>query len=133
MNVLVVGSGGREHALVWAIQRSKRASRVYCAPGNGGIAREAIAVPIGVDRLEELAAFARREAIDLTVVGPELPLTLGIVDHFEKQGLRIVGPNAAAARLEGSKVFAKAFMQRHGIPTSSYLQTDSLEEALQQL
>ena len=133
MNVLVVGSGGREHALVWAIQRSKRASRVYCAPGNGGIAREAIAVPIGVDRLEELAAFAREEAIDLTVVGPELPLTLGIVDHFEKQGLRIVGPNAAAARLEGSKVFAKAFMQRHGIPTSSYLQTDSLEEALQQL
>jgi phosphoribosylamine---glycine ligase len=132
MKVLVVGSGGREHALVWTIQRSKRASKVYCAPGNGGTAREAIAVPVGADRIEELATFARREAIDLTVVGPELPLTLGIVDHFEKQGLRIIGPSAAAARLEGSKGFAKAFMQRHGIPTSSYFQTNSLEEALQQ-
>lgn len=133
MKILVVGSGGREHALVWAIQRSKRASKVYCAPGNGGTAREAVNVPIPADRIEELAAFARQEAIDLTVVGPELPLALGIVDCFEAEGLRIIGPNAAAARLEGSKIFAKQFMQRHNIPTGDYFQTESLEEALQQM
>jgi phosphoribosylamine---glycine ligase len=133
MKVLVVGSGGREHALVWAIQRSRRASQVYCAPGNGGTAQEAMNVPIAVDRIEELASFARHEAIDLTVVGPELPLTLGIVDCFEEQGLRVIGPTAAAARLEGSKIFAKAFMQRHRIPTSAYLQTSSLDEALEEM
>ncbi len=130
MKVLVVGSGGREHALVWAIRRSKRDVQVYCAPGNGGTTQEAVNVPIGIDEISALAAFAEKEAIDLTVVGPELPLTLGIVDHFEAMGLRVIGPSAAAARLEGSKTFAKAFMQRHGIPTSACLQTDSLDEAL---
>jgi phosphoribosylamine--glycine ligase len=130
MKVLVVGSGGREHALVWAIQRSKRVSKVYCAPGNGGTAQTAINLPIAAHQIEELAAFARQEAIDLTVVGPELPLTLGIVDEFESHGLRIIGPTAAAAQLEASKAFAKQFMQRHGIPTSPCVETDSLEEAL---
>jgi phosphoribosylamine--glycine ligase len=131
MKVLVVGSGGREHALVWAIRRSKRAPQVYCAPGNGGTAQEAINVPIGVDRIQDLAAFAVKKSIDLTVIGPELPLTMGIVDHFESLGLRVIGPSAAAARLEGSKAFAKAFMQRHGIPTSDCLETSSLDEALE--
>jgi phosphoribosylamine--glycine ligase len=131
MRVLVVGSGGREHALVWAIQRSGRASKVYCAPGNGGTAGEATNVPIAANRIKELANFAQQAEIDLTVVGPELPLTLGIVDHFEQLGLRIIGPTAAAAQLEGSKAFAKAFMERHSIPTSRYLQTDSFEEAQQ--
>jgi len=130
MKVLVVGSGGREHALVWAIRRSRRAPKLYCAPGNGGTAQEAVNVPIGIEQIGELATFAKREAIDLTIVGPELPLTLGIVDQFEALGLRVIGPSAAAARLEGSKAFAKAFMQRHGIPTSACLQTDSLDEAL---
>jgi phosphoribosylamine---glycine ligase len=130
MKVLVVGSGGREHALVWSIRRSRRDPKVYCAPGNGGTAREAVNVPIGIDQIDDLAAFAKKEGIDLTIVGPELPLTLGIVDHFESLGLRVIGPSAAAARLEGSKAFAKAFMQRHGIPTSACLQTDSLDEAL---
>ncbi|MCI0422043.1 MAG: phosphoribosylamine--glycine ligase, partial [Acidobacteria bacterium] len=122
---------GREHALVWAIRQSKRAPQVYCAPGNGGTAQEAVNIAIGADQITELAAFAQREGIDLTIVGPELPLTLGIVDHFEALGLRVIGPSAAAARLEGSKIFAKAFMQRHGIPTSACLQTDSLDEAVE--
>src|SRR5262245_43290415 len=130
MKVLVVGSGGREHALVWSIRRSRRDPKVYCAPGNGGTAREAVNVPIGADQIDDLAAFAKKEGIDLTVVGPELPLTLGIVDHFESLGLRVIGPSASAARLEGSKAFAKAFMERHGVPTSVCLQTDSLREAL---
>lgn len=129
MKILVVGSGGREHALVWALRRSARGPKIYCAPGNGGTAQEAVNVPIGADSIEDLAAFARQQGIDLTVVGPESPLALGIVDFFAAQGLRIVGPTAAAAQLEGSKGFAKAFMQRHGIPTSPYLQTDSFEEA----
>ena len=111
MKVLVVGSGGREHALVWAIRRSKRAPLVYCAPGNGGTAQEAINVPIGIDQIAELAAFAEKEAIDLTIIGPELQLTLGIVDRFEALGLRVIGPSAAAARLEGSKAFAKAWVK----------------------
>jgi phosphoribosylamine--glycine ligase len=104
---------------------------VYCAPGNGGTAGEATNVPIAANRIKELANFAQQAEIDLTVVGPELPLTLGIVDHFEQLGLRIIGPTAAAAQLEGSKAFAKAFMERHSIPTSRYLQTDSFEEAQQ--
>ena len=129
MKVLVVGSGGREHALVWKILQSKRISQVYCEPGNGGTARETGVPARGISRIGDLADFVRQERVDLTVVGPEIPLTLGIVDHFQKLGLAIVGPNAAAARLEGSKLFAKQFMQRHGIPTSRYLQTTSPVEA----
>ena len=129
MKVLVVGSGGREHALVWKILQSRRVSRVYCEPGNGGTAREAGLPPHGFSRIEDLADFARDEGIDLTVVGPEVPLTQGIVDFFEKQKLPILGPNLAAARLEGSKLFAKQFMQRNNIPTSPYFKTASSEEA----
>jgi phosphoribosylamine--glycine ligase len=129
MKVLVVGSGGREHALVWKVLQSKRVSKVYCEPGNGGTAKETGSPPRGISRIEGLEAFVRQEGIDLTVVGPELPLTQGIVDHFERLGLAIIGPNRAAARLEGSKLFAKQFMQRHNIPTSPYLKTSSPVEA----
>ncbi|MFN8007250.1 MAG: phosphoribosylamine--glycine ligase [Terriglobia bacterium] len=130
MKILVIGSGGREHALCWGIKKSRGVSRLYCAPGNGGTAEIAHNVPIAAHQIEELAAFALRERIGLTVVGPELPLTLGIVDVFEKKGLAIIGPKAAAARLEGSKIFAKEFMQRHGIPTSPFEKTSSWEQAL---
>jgi phosphoribosylamine---glycine ligase len=131
MKVLVIGSGGREHALVWKIRQSPRVREIYCAPGNGGIAQESRLVPLGAEKVEELARFVRDNQIDLTIVGPELPLTLGIVDYFEEKGLPIVGPSQAAARLEGSKIFAKEFMQRHGIPTATYFRASTAEEALQ--
>jgi phosphoribosylamine--glycine ligase len=131
MKVLVIGGGGREHALVWKLRQSRKVSEIYCAPGNGGIVQEAQVVPIAVNQIEELAGFSRQHAIGLTVVGPELPLTLGIVDFFEAQRLPILGPTQAAARLEGSKIFAKEFMQRHHIPTAAYAKTASAAEAAQ--
>ncbi len=130
MKILVVGSGGREHALVWKICRSPRVTKVYCAPGNGGTAAIARNVPLAVDDLSALTAFALEQRIDLTVVGPELPLVLGIVDRFESHGVSIVGPSAAASRLEGSKIFAKEFMKRHKVPTAAYLPCNSVTEAL---
>lgn len=120
MKVLVIGSGGREHALVWKISQSPKIEKVYCAPGNAGIGELAELVAIGPEQIEELATFAASEKIDLTVVGPELPLTLGIVDLFEKRGLRIFGPDRQAARLEGSKVFAKEILKENQIPTASF-------------
>jgi phosphoribosylamine---glycine ligase len=120
MNVLVVGSGGREHALVWKLKQSPTVGRLYCAPGNAGIAELAELVPIRADDLEGLRAFAKDRAIDLTVVGPENPLVHGIVDLFTADGLAIFGPTRAAARLEGSKVFSKEFMVRHKIPTARF-------------
>ncbi len=120
MKVLVVGKGGREHALCWKLAQSKRVSTVYCAPGNAGTAVEGQNVAIEANDLRGLARFAQRESIDLTVVGPEEPLTLGIVDHFQREGLRILGPTKAAAELEGSKVFAKELMRHAGIPTADY-------------
>ncbi len=118
MKILVIGSGGREHALVWKLQKSPRVSAIFCAPGNAGIAQLATCVPIKVTDHEALLKFARDEAIGLTVVGPDDVLAAGIVDLFEANGLRIFGPTKAAAQLESSKVFAKEFMQRHGIPTA---------------
>ncbi|MBI4429502.1 MAG: phosphoribosylamine--glycine ligase [Ignavibacteriales bacterium] len=118
MNVLVVGSGGREHALVWKLRRSPSVQRLYCAPGNAGISQLAELVPIKSGDIDSLLAFANQEKISLTVVGPEQPLTGGIVDAFESRGLAIFGPSQSAARLEGSKVFAKEFMKRNGIPTA---------------
>jgi phosphoribosylamine--glycine ligase len=129
MKILVVGSGGREHALVWKIRQSPNVTRVYCEPGNGGTIGETGTTAAGISRIDELIRFAREERIDLTVVGPELPLTQGIVDQFEKEGLRIVGPSAAAAQLEASKIFAKEFMERHGIPTARYAQASSPSQA----
>ncbi|HXI03641.1 MAG TPA: phosphoribosylamine--glycine ligase [Candidatus Saccharimonadales bacterium] len=120
MRVLVVGSGGREHALLWKIRRSPMVKELYCAPGNAGAADLADCVPIEAEDVSELADFAEKLRVDLTVVGPELPLSLGIVDEFARRGLRILGPGREAAKLESSKVFAKEFMARHGIPTAPF-------------
>ncbi|MCI0401262.1 MAG: phosphoribosylamine--glycine ligase [Gammaproteobacteria bacterium] len=121
MKVLVVGGGGREHALAWKASLSSRVEQVYVAPGNAGTAAESKVenIPIAADDIESLAQFARARAIDLTIVGPEAPLVAGIVDTFEALGLRCFGPRKAAARLEGSKAYAKAFLARHGIPTAN--------------
>ena len=128
LKVLVVGGGGREHALVWKISQSPRVTRVYCAPGNGGIAGEAVGLKIGVEDVEGLLRFAVEEKIDLTVVGPEAPLTLGIVDKFREAGLRIFGASRKAAQLEGSKVLAKELMDKYNIPTAGYRDfTDSAQ------
>jgi phosphoribosylamine---glycine ligase len=120
MQLLVIGSGGREHALVWKLAGEPDVDAVICAPGNPGIARIARTSPVDVADIQALFDLAERERVDLTVVGPELPLDLGIVDLFSSRGLRIVGPSRAAAQLECSKVFAKEFMARHGIPTARY-------------
>ncbi|MFH2099189.1 MAG: phosphoribosylamine--glycine ligase [Pseudomonadota bacterium] len=118
MKILVIGSGGREHALVWKIAQSPRVKKIYCAPGNAGIARLADCVAINAEDVDSLLAFARENAVDLTVVGPEAPLALGLTDRFEKAGLAVFGASKAAARLEGSKSFAKRLMEKHGIPTA---------------
>ena len=120
MKILVVGGGGREHALVWKISQSPLVTQVYCAPGNPGIAELAECVHIGADEIEALRDFATAERIDLTVVGPEVPLTMGIVDSFKAAGLEIFGPSKVAAQIEGSKGFSKDLMARHGIPTAAY-------------
>jgi len=120
MKVLVIGSGGREHALCWKLRQSPLLEELYCAPGNPGIAQVADIVPIASDEVHQLADFAHDMNIDLTVVGPELPLTFGIADEFSSRGLAIFGPRKSAAELEGSKVFAKEFMRRHGIPTADF-------------
>ena len=118
MKILIIGSGGREHALAWKLVQSPRITKVYCAPGNAGTAMLGENVAIGAEDIPALAQFARREGVDLTVVGPDDALAAGIVDVFERDGLRIFGPRAEAARLESSKIFAKDFMRRHGIPTA---------------
>jgi phosphoribosylamine--glycine ligase len=130
MNILVIGSGGREHALVWKLAQSARVSRLYCAPGNAGIERLAHCVPIKVEDVPALTHFARSEGIDLTVVGPEAPLSLGIGDEFRKAKLRIFGPTRGAAHIEASKSFAKDLMVRHGIPTAAARSFDRLGPAL---
>jgi phosphoribosylamine--glycine ligase len=120
MRVLVIGGGGREHALVWKISQSPKVEKVYCAPGNAGTSQHAENVDIPAEQIDRLLAFAHERKIDLTVVGPEQPLAMGIVDLFRKEGLRIFGPTAMAARIEGSKIFAKDLMREHGIPTGDY-------------
>lgn len=132
MRILVVGGGGREHALCWKLAQSPGA-QVWCAPGNPGIAEVATCVPIAATAIAELVAFARTESIELTVVGPEQPLALGIVDAFRAAGLRIFGPTQAAARLESSKVFSKEFMTAHGIPTAQFATFTDTESALTHL
>ena len=129
MKILVVGSGGREHAIVWKIAQSPKAEKIYCAPGNAGIAQIAECVPIAATNIEALVAFAQEKEIDLTVVGMDDPLMLGIVDAFEAAGLRVFGPRKAAAELEGSKVFSKDLMQRYGIPTAKAWTFENAEEA----
>lgn len=128
MKVLVLGGGGREHALVWKLKQSPRISKLYCAPGNGGIADEAECLPCDPKSLDSIVALATRLQPDLTVVGPEMPLTLGVVDEFQRRGWRVFGPTQAAARLESSKSFAKEFLQRHHIPTAPFAICDSVEQ-----
>ena len=129
MKVLVIGNGGREHALAWRIAQSAQVSDVFVAPGNGGTALDPLLKNVAITNLDELAAFAKKEGIDLTVVGPEAPLAAGVVDLFREQGLAVFGPTKAAAQLESSKDFAKAFMVRHNIPTSAYATFTSPEQA----
>ena len=129
MKLLVIGNGGREHALVWKLAQSPRVSKIYCAPGNAGIAQLAECVPIQVDDLPGLQAFATGHAIDLTIVGPELPLSLGIADQFRKAKLRIFGPTRNAARIESSKSFAKELMVRENIPTAVSRTFDTMDAA----
>lgn len=120
MKILVIGSGGREHALVWKISQSPKVEKIFCAQGSAAIGELAACVAIGPEQIEKLADFAGKEKIDLAVVGPELPLTLGITDLFESRGLRIFGPNKTAAQLEGSKAFAKEILQENNIPTATF-------------
>jgi len=129
MKVLVVGGGGREHALVWKIAQSKEVDKIYCAPGNYGISTLAECVDISATSIDELLDFALSNDIDLTVVGPDNTLALGIVDLFNEKGLRIFGPDKSAARMESSKVFSKTFMKKYGIPTAAYETFDSYDEA----
>lgn len=134
MKILVIGSGGREHAIVWALRKTSTAAlKIYCAPGNAGIAQIAEVVPLDVSDTLGLISFAKTEEIDLIFVGPEAPLVAGIVDRFESAGLPVVGPTAVAARLEGSKVFAKDFMTRLNIPTAFYRTAATPQEALRYL
>ena len=128
MKVLVLGGGGREHALVWKLRQSPRISSLYCAPGNGGIADESECLPVDLKSLDSIVELAMRLQPDLTVIGPEQPLTLGVVDEFSRRGWPVFGPTQAAARLESSKSFAKEFLQRHHIPTAPFAICDSIDQ-----
>lgn len=130
MKVLVIGGGGREHALVWKIKQSPRVDQIFCAPGNAGIAQDAHCVNIKADDIPNLLAFAQKEKIDLTVVGPEAPLLAGVVETFQEHGLKIFGPRKRAAEIEGSKALAKEIMVKYGIPTGSYAEFTDPAEAI---
>ncbi len=119
MKILVLGSGGREHALVWKLRQCAAVEKIWCAPGNGGISNDAECLPLNLTDVKATAGLATRLGADLTIVGPELPLVLGVEDEFAKRGLALLGPTQKAAQLEGSKIFAKQFMERHGIPTAA--------------
>lgn len=133
MKVLVIGNGAREHALVWKLAQSKEVAKIYCAPGNGGIKKLAECVNIKAEDIDKLLSFAIKESIDLTVVGPEAPLTMGIVDRFSQAGLKVFGPNKAASKLEGSKIYSKDFMKKYNIPTARYESFTDRESALKGL
>ena len=133
MKVLVIGGGGREHAIVWALSKSARVTEIVCAPGNAGIAQSARCVAVNTGDLAAMLRVVESERPALTVVGPELPLSLGLVDELLRLGLRVFGPTQAAARLETSKSFAKDFMQRHAIPTAAYAVCRSLDDVRRQL
>jgi len=133
MKVLVIGGGGREHALVWSLLKSPQADEVVCAPGNGGIAQIARCIPVDVNSLAAMVQVVEAERPALTVIGPEVPLSLGIVDELTRRNLRVFGPTQAAAKLESSKAFAKEFMRRHDIPTAAYAVCTTLDEVREQL
>ncbi len=130
MKVLIVGSGGREHAIAWKVAQSEKVEKIYCAPGNAGCAEYAECVPIGAMEFDKLVAFAKEKEIDLTVIGMDDPLVGGVVDEFEKAGLRVFGPRKNAAILEGSKAFSKDLMKKYNIPTATYENFDDAEAAL---
>jgi phosphoribosylamine--glycine ligase len=130
MKVLIVGSGGREHAIAWKVQQSVKVSKIYCAPGNGGIAQIAECIDIDVMEFEKLITFSQREGIDLAIIGPDGALVAGIVDEFEKAGIKVFGPNQSAALLEGSKAFSKDLMKKYQIPTAKYRVFDQSAAAL---
>lgn len=133
MKILVVGGGGREHAICWKLSQEKNVEKVYCAPGNAGIASVAECIDIKDTELDKLADFAEENQIDLTVVGPEVPLVMGISDVFAKRGLRVFGPDASCSRLEGSKLFSKEFFVRHGIPTAKYKEYTDIDKAIEEI
>ena len=133
MKILIVGSGGREHALAWKIAQSPKAEKIYCAPGNAGIGQIAECVPIGAMEFEKLADFAGEHEIDLTVIGMDDPLVGGIVDVFEERGLRVFGPRKNAAILEGSKAFSKDLMKKYNIPTAAYETFEDADAAMKYL
>ena len=133
MRLLVLGSGGREHALAWKLHESQQMEELYCAPGNAGIAQEAECIAIDLTQTKAIVELAKQLRADLTIVGPEAPLVAGVVDDFEKEGLAIIGPSKAASRLEGSKIFSKEFMRRHGIPTARFEVAGNIEDALHAL
>ena len=133
MKVLIVGSGGREHAIAWSVAKSPKVDKIYCAPGNAGIAEFAECVNIGAMEFDKLVAFAKENAIDLTIIGMDDPLVGGVVDAFEAEGLRVFGPRKNAAILEGSKAFSKDLMKKYGIPTAAYETFDTPEAALNYL
>lgn len=130
MKVLIVGSGGREHAIAWSVAKSEKVDKIYCAPGNAGISEYAECVPIGAMEFDKLVAFAKEKEIDLTIIGMDDPLVGGVVDAFEAEGLRVFGPRKAAAILEGSKAFSKDLMKKYNIPTAAYENFTSPEDAL---
>ena len=129
MKVLVVGSGGREHAIVWRLKQSPKADKIYCAPGNAGIAKDAECVPIAAMEIDKLVKFAKDEKIDFTIIGMDDPLVAGVVDAFEAEGLKVFGPRKNAAIIEGSKAFSKDLMKKYGIPTAKYETFDNYDEA----
>lgn len=133
MRVLVIGSGGREHALCWKISKSQRVRKIFCAPGNGGTREVAENIDINVDEIDKLIEFVKENEVDLTIVGPELPLVLGIVDKFHENDLRIFGVNKECAQLEGSKEFSKNFMEKYDIPTAKYKSFSELDQAIEGL
>ena len=133
MRILVVGGGGREHAICWKLSKEANVEKIYCAPGNAGISNVAECIDIGDSDIENLLKFAKENQIDLTIVGPEIPLVAGIVDAFEKEGLKIFGPNKKCAQLEGSKSFSKDFMIRHNLPTAKYKEYTDLDEAISEI
>ena len=133
MRILVVGGGGREHAICWKLNNESNVEKIYCAPGNAGISNVAECIDIGDSDIENLLKFAKENQIDLTIVGPEIPLVAGIVDVFQKEGLKIFGPNKKCAQLEGSKAFSKDFMIRHNLPTAKYKEYTNLDEAISEI
>lgn len=128
MNILIVGNGGREHTIAWKLRQSSRVTKLYCAPGNAGIAKEAECVDIKAEDIDGICAFAKEKNIDMVVVGPEVPLSMGIVDALESAGIKTFGPNKKCAQLEGSKAFTKAFLAQHAIPTARYQEFTSKDE-----